>query len=213
VSAAIIISVISVVVVCASVAIAYIQYRENHKTKVDDDLHEVIRQIAHQANEPLQTQLTDHTLRFTQTGDRLNRIEDLIKTNSSDLRSATETMTKMGVKVDMYWSTLEALAMNSAKGLHQPDPRRARVDYLLEAFMEGTLTNGERLELKKFLVQIRNYEPGGPELSFPVYPGEHTLATILLSTIDVVDPAHMAAMGHAAHRSSAHRQVKGRNDE
>lgn len=205
-SAAIIISLVSVMLVCLSVAVAYVQYRENHRTKVDDDLHEVIKELTRQANEPLKSQLADHTLRITQDGERLNRIENL-------LRTIADGQAKMGVKVDMYWSTLEALAMNSAKGLHQPDPRRARVDALLEAFMEGTLTDSERLELKKFLVQIRNYEPGTPELSFPVYPGEHTLATILLSTIDAVDPARMAAMGHAAHRASAHRQVKGGNDE
>ena len=212
-SAAIIISLISVVLVCFSVTVAYIQYRENHRTKVDDDLHEVIKEIANLANEPLKAQLTDHTLRLTQEGDRLNRIEDLVTANSSDLRAAVETLTKMGVKVDMYWSTLESFAMNAAKGLHQPDPRRARVDYLLEAFMEGTLTDRERLDLKKILVQIRNYEPGGQELSFPVYPGEHTLATILLSTIDIVDPARMATLGHAVHRSVAHRQAKGEKSE
>lgn len=212
-SAAIIISVISVVVVCLSVAVAYIQYRENHKIKVDDDLHEVIREIATKAVEPLKDQIANHETRFGQDGDRLNRMEELMRANGADMRAVIETITKMGVKVDMYWSTLETLAMNSAKGLHQPDPRRARVDYLLEAFMEGTLTADERLELKKVLVQIRNYEPGGPELSFPVYPGEHTLATILLSTMDMVDPARMSAMGHAAHRSAAHRQAKGGNGE
>jgi hypothetical protein len=207
-SVAVIIALISVAAVCVSTLIAYVQWRENHSTKVSDDMHATIKEIAHTASEPLIAAVQDHTNRLTQTGDRLNRIEDLVKSNSADLRTAVETMTRMGVKVDMYWSTLEALAMNSAKGLHQPDPRRARIDYLLEAFMEGTLTDSERIELKKLLVQIRNYEPGGPELGFPVYPGEHTLATILFSTIDLVDPNHMAAMGHAAHRSVAHKKIQ-----
>lgn len=212
-SAAIIISIISVALVFFSVTVAYVQYRENHRGRVDDDLHDVIREIVHTANDPLKTQLNDHASRFTQQGDRINRIEDLLRTNSSDLRAAIDTMTRMGVKVDMYWSTLEALAMNAAKGLHQPDPRRARIDALLEAFMEGTLTGNERIELKKVLVHIRNFEPGDPELGFPVYPGEHTLAAILLSTMDIADPNRMATMGHALHRSASHKKERGNNSE
>lgn len=199
--AAIIIALISTVIVCCSVIIAYVQYRDNHRTKSDESLHDVISQIARQANEPLKDQLSDHTLRLTQTGDRLNRIEDLMKGISTDQQRVTETLNKMGVKVDMYWTTLESLAMNAAKGLHQPDPRRARVDHLLEAFTEGTLSAEERLELRKMLVKIRNYEPTGPALDFPVHPGEQTFAAILLSTMDVVDPMRMAALGHAMHRN------------
>jgi len=216
-SAAVIIALISVILVGISVTVAFIQYRENHRTKVDDTLHDVIREIANQANEPLKAILADHTLRLTQSGDRQNRIEDMVKTNSVDLRAAIDTMTRMGVKVDMYWSTLEALAMNSAKNLHQPDPRRARIDHLLEAFMEGTLTDSERIDLKKYLVAIRNYEPGVTVLEFPVYPGEQTAAAILLSTIDIVDPARMATYGHAVHRN--HKLIpegttdSGENDE
>ena len=201
---AIIISIISVVIVCASVVVAYIQYRDNHKNNEHHDLHDLIEEIAKevatQANEPLKDLIADHTTRLTQSGDRLNRVEDLIKNKSSDLRTAIDTMTKMGVKVDMYWTTLETLAINAAKNLHQPDPRRARVDHLLEAFMEGTLTAEERIDLKKILVQMRNYEPGKTTLDFPVIPGEPTMAAILLSTIDIVDPARMATYGHSAHR-------------
>jgi hypothetical protein len=201
-SAAIIISVISLILVALSVTVAYLQHRENHQTKVDAELNNAIKEIAQQVVEPVKLQMADHTFRITQDGDRLNRIENLLKTISDEL-------TKQGVKVDMYWSTLESLAMNAAKGLHQPDQRRERIDYLLEAFMENTLTADERMELKKSLVQIRNYEPGSsPPLPFPVYPGEHTLATILLSTIDIVDPARMASLGHAAHRSAAHQKMK-----
>jgi len=207
-SLVVIISIISTAIVCVSVIVAILQYRENHRTKVDSDLNKYIRDIAREIVEPVKDQVSSHEIRFSQDGDRLNRIEELLRVNSADLRAALETMTKMGVKVDMYWSSLESMAMNSAKGLHQPDPRRERIDALLEDFMEGTLTEPERIELKKLLVQIRNYEPGGPDLPFPVYPGEHTLAAILLSTMDLVDPEKMAAIGHAAHRSAAHRKVK-----
>jgi hypothetical protein len=187
-------------------AIAYVQWRENHADRAGSKMDVKIRNLVHEVVKPLEDRVGNNSIRLTQSGDRLNRIEDLLKIISTDQRSFADTMAQMGVKVDMYWHTLEALAMNSAKGLHQPDPRRARVDALLEAFMEGTLTPGERIELKKLLVKIRNYEPGAPPLEFPIYPGEQTYAVILLSTIDVVDPRKIAAMGHAAHRSVAHKE-------
>lgn len=187
-------------------SIAYIQWRENHSDRLGSKLDAKVKNLVHEVTQPLEERVGNNSARLTQSGDRLNRIEDLLKNISTDQRSFADTMAQMGVKVDMYWHTLEALAMNSAKGLHQPDPRRARVDALLEAFMEGTLTPEERIELKKLLVNIRNYEPGAPPLAFPIYPGEQTYAVILLSTMDVVDPRKMAAMGHAAHRSVAHKE-------
>jgi hypothetical protein len=187
-------------------AIAYIQWRENHADRVGSRMDVKIRNLVHEVVKPLEERVGNNSMRLTQSGDRLNRIEDLLRLISTDQRSFADTMAQMGVKVDMYWHTLEALAMNSAKGLHQPDPRRARVDALLEAFMEGTLTPVERIELKKLLVKIRNYEPGAPPLEFPIYPGEQTYAVILLSTMDIVDPRKIAAMGHAAHRSVAHKE-------
>jgi hypothetical protein len=201
-------AVILAVATIIGLVVAYIQWRENHSDRISGKLSHTIKTVVQQENESLKTAIVDHAPRLTQTGDRLNRIEDLLKSISADQRGLTEAQTKMGVKVDMYWTTLEALAMNSAKGLHQPDSRRRHIDSLLESFMEGVLTDSERIELKKILVQIRNYEPGGPELGFPVYPGEHTLAAILLSTMDVVSPAKMAVLGHAAHRSVAHKQKR-----
>lgn len=187
-------------------SIAYVQWRENHSDRTGNRFEKRVKEIFTEEHKPNDHTLADHTLRLTQQGDRLNRIEELLKNIASDQRSAADTMAQMGVKVDMYWHTLEALAMNSAKGLHQPDPRRARIDTLLEAFMEGTLTPEERIELKKILVTIRNYEPGTIALGFPIHPGEQTYAAILLSTMDIVDPKKMAAMGHAAHRSVAHKE-------
>ena len=192
-----------VLALCAviSTLVAWHQYRVNHSDHIDTKLHDTMRQVADDANKPIATSINDHTMRLTQYGDRLNRIEELLKDNSTDVKALTEALSKMGVKVDMYWNTLETMAMHAAKGLHQPDPERARLDHLLEAFIEGTLTPEERNELKKMLVLIRNYEPGGPPLDFPVQQGEQTFAVILLSTMDMVDPLRMAAMGHTLHRS------------
>jgi hypothetical protein len=164
-------------------------------------LHETIKQIVHEAIDPLKETINNSAMQGRQQDDRMDRMENTVKNNSADLRAVSEKLSQMGVKVDMYWNSLEQLAMNAAKGLHQPDPARAHVDHLLEAFMEGTLTGEEKTELKKILVKIRNYEENGPDLEFPVQPGEQTFAAILLSTMDLVDPRRMAAMGHSVHRS------------
>lgn len=186
--------------------IAYVQWRENHSDRKGSKLNLTVKAIVEDQLRPVNKTISDNTARLTQGSERIGRVEDALKEMASTQRQTADSVSQMSVKVDMYWHTLEALAMNSAKGLHQPDPRRSRVDHLLEAFMEGTLTAEERIELKKILVKIRNYEPSSPPLEFPIQPGEQTYAAILLSTMDLVDPLKMAAMGHAAHRSVAHKE-------
>lgn len=212
---AIIVSIVLAVIALFSLWVAFHQYRVaqrqyklNRSQHVDTELHEAIKQVVKEVVEPLKESINSNNAQWSQHGDRLNRVETAVTANSADLRVVTDTLSKMGVKVDMYWNSLEQLAMNAAKGLHQPDPARARVDHLLEAFMEGTLTGDENTELKKLLVKIRNYEASGPPLEFPVHPGEQTFAAILLSTMDLVDPTRMAAMGHTTHRSVREKETK-----
>lgn len=212
---AVIIAIVSVTFVALSVLLMYAQWRENHSDRAEKKSGSRIREIVRTETDPIRTSVTDHTLRLTQFGDRMNRMEDLLKEIGLGQRKLADAQVEMGVKVNMYWTSLEQLAMNSAKSLHQPDPLRARIDHLLEAFMEGTLTTSERIELKKTLVQIRNFEPRtDPQenynravraLGFPVLPGEQAHAIILLSTMDLVDPQRMASMGHAAHRANSER--------
>jgi hypothetical protein len=206
---AIIVSIVLAVVAAFSLWVAFHQYRLNRSQHLDTALKETIKQVVKEANEPLKEAINTSTTQWNQHGDRLNRVESVIKDNSDDLRVMSEKLSQMGVKVDTYWNSLEQLAMNAAKGLHQPDPARAHIDHLLEAFMEGTLTADEKTELKKLLVKIRNYEPSGPPLEFPVHPGEQTFAAILLSTMDLVDPKRISAMGHTAHRSAREKGAKG----
>lgn len=191
----------SLVIPAILACVAYVQWRENHADRGSAKRNAAIRAVVAEENKALIATVTDHTTRFGQMVDHLGRIENLVKDVSTSQRESSDKISKMEVKVDMYWTSLEQLAMNSAKNLHQPDPRRAHIDHLLEAFMEGTLTPEERIELKKILVQIRNVEPNSPPLPFPVYPGEQTAAAILLSTMDIVDPTRMAALGHATHRN------------
>lgn len=201
----ILIAVVGLVATISLAILAYVQWRENHSDRAGSKLEVKVKEIVLEENQKQDLVLADHTNRLGQADSRFSRIEELLRDISAQQRTMGESQTRMGVKVDMYWTSLEQMAMNSAKNLHQPDPRRQHVDRLLEAFMEGTLTPEERIELRKVLVTIRNYEPGsGVPLEFPVYPGEQTAAAILLSTMDVVDPRIMASLGHSAHRSDVH---------
>lgn len=199
---------ISLCIASVSLYIAWHQHRLNNSDRISASLRATILAVVNEALQPVKDLLNSHTARLTQHSERALRTEDVVKENSKYIRDLSDKLTQQGVKVDMYWTTLEQLAMNAAKGLHQPDPRRARVDHLLEAFIEGTLTPEERTELKKVLVQIRNYEDGITRLEFPVQQGEQTFAAILLSTMDVVDPRRMQTMGHHVHRSARDKENK-----
>lgn len=88
-------------------------------------------------------------------------------------------------KVEPMWDNWRQLAIDVAKILHQPDPRRAHIDALLESLMADTLSAGEEAELRDYLVKIRNWEPG-QDVGFPVHQGEQTAAAILLTAMSHV---------------------------
>lgn len=192
----------------AGLLVAWHQDRMNHTVHQDEKFDRIIKRVVGESTDPLRDSLSHHSAQLVQQGERINRLEDMMKDNSTELKSLHDKLSQMSVKVDMYWASLEQLAMNAAKGLHQPHPERQRLDHLLEQFIEGTLTDTERTELKKILVQIRNYEPTSPPLEFPVLQGEQTFAAILLSTMDLVNPQHLASMGHSLHRSVRHKENK-----
>lgn len=186
---------IAVGTICA-VLISVATVRHTNRKETVQDQEKRIRELARAEDETLKDRLHDHSIRLTQSDGRDERMETILKELSVNYHTLADTLTQMQVKVDFYW---EQVAMNAAKQLHQPDPRRAHIDSLLESFMEGTLSNSERLELKKILIQMRNWEPG-KTLDFPVHAGEPTAAAILLGTMDLVDPKRMAASGHSMHR-------------
>lgn len=207
-------AVVATLVAVGSLVFQWVQHRwarsdrrgDSFTRQVKAIVEAVIKDLTDKVITPLAEKVQDHTNRFTQSAERLGRIEVSQKEIAADVREVRDTLIEQGVKVNSFWTqftaTMTEVAVNQAKILHQPDPRRAHIDHLLEAFMEGTLTADERLDLRKFLVQIRNYDPGGPStLEFPVYPGEQTAAAILLSTMDLVDPGKVTAIGHASHRS------------
>lgn len=101
------------------------------------------------------------------------------------LEPLKDQISTLSTKVDPLWKALEAMAVAQVQVLHQPDPRRAEIDGLLEelhAELEGgpLMDTGRYVRLRSYLTQIKSWEPG-VLLDFPVLPGEPTSAGILLS--------------------------------
>lgn len=93
--------------------------------------------------------------------------------------------TELSTKVEPLWLALVQGAIHNAEVLHHPDPERAELDALLDHFKENILTRDEELQLRRFLVKIKNWE-SGQDLGFPVYESEPSAAANLLSMLDLV---------------------------
>ena len=88
--------------------IAWHQYRLNHRDHVDSKLRGTIKQVAAEANKPLEVNQAAMATELARTGDRLNRIEDLQLESNKTMKTLVETLAKMSVKVDLYWTTFAA---------------------------------------------------------------------------------------------------------
>ena len=168
-----------------------------------------IKELARVEQEPLKDRLAINGGRIDQIQGSVNRIENTLTSVDHNVHDTRERLASVEALQRQH---IEQLTMSLMKQLHQPDPRRARVDHLLEEYMEGTITDSEVIELKKYLVKMRNFEPTENQvedsarvLGFPVFPGEQTNAAILLGTMDLVNPARLASYGYAEHRTESSR--------
>lgn len=106
-------------------------------------------------------------------------IHDAVREAISPLNTR---LTVIETKMDVFW---RSVAVDAAKILHHPEPERAHIDALLDAFLDARMTQAEAEELRGYLQTIRDWEQGRPS-DFPIYPGEQVAATILLHTMDHV---------------------------
>jgi hypothetical protein len=185
----------------AAAILAYVAIRKGSRSETKVSGETRMRELARAEQEPLRDHLVMTDQRVAQISVTTSRIETTLDKVDSTVDQVRERVA--GVEATQI-RLIEQINMNLAKLLHQPDPRRGHVDHLLENYMEGTLTDDERTELKKYLIMIRNYEPDKTTLPFPVYPGEQTAAAILLGTMDLVAPDGMARYGHSSHRTVMH---------
>jgi hypothetical protein len=161
--------------------VAFMAWRESHSDRGRNQRQEQIDQSL----APMQTQLS---LLVQKVSDAETRGHELMAAMvSSSIQPLREDIRELKTQVAVFW---KSVAIDAAKILHQPDPKRHMIDALLEAFMEDTLTSDEEVQLRKYLVTIRNWEPG-QDVGFPIHPGEQTAAAILLSTMNhAMSPHH-----------------------
>jgi hypothetical protein len=156
--------------------VAYLSWRMSHKAQNKNATEELVKHALHPFKQELallqQNSDARERLTATETESTMVRALQPIREDIAVLKSQMTTFQDM-------W---KQLAFEMAKVLHQPDPLRAHIDRLLEGLMEDTLSDEEVLELKKYLVEIRNWEPG-TDLGYPVRDGEQTAAAILLKTM------------------------------
>lgn len=106
---------------------------------------------------------------------------------SEALEPMRDQLSILNTKVEPLWTALINMGINQTNVLHQPDPRRAEVDGLLEE-LQDELVNGHLMsqpdytKLREFLNKIKSWEPGN-DIGFPVLPAEPTSAAILLSVM------------------------------
>lgn len=143
--------------------------------------------MIHADNEPLTNRMLKIESELRSLTDGVHGLRTSVDQNTGRHQLLSDRIIALETKVDVFWKNV---ALDVARVLHSPNPARAHVDELLEAFMEGRISHTERDELKDLLVYIRDYHPGDPS-DFPVYPGDQVAAAILLQTIDLVGgPVH-----------------------
>lgn len=169
-------NIILAVVAVVSCVVAYLGWSESHSDRSSSKRQSQIEASMH----PMDTRVSALELNFKNVESTIEAA--IIRSQAPFLERFTSLETKMEWVWDQQKQLARQLAMDAARILHQPDPRRSMIDSLLEAFMDGTLSSEEERELRKYLIIIRNWEPG-QDVGFPVHPGEQTAAAILLRTM------------------------------
>ena len=173
-------AIVSALAAILAALVTWLAYRDSHQRNVRQHNIEEIKAIV---REEIKTFVDKQQAQGV-------RMDGVIAQQHESAENLHELADKMGrvldrqaimeTKIEVFW---RSVAMDAAKIIHSPDPRRAHIDELLDAFMGGSLTGVQASELREILVFLRDWEPGKPS-DFPVYQGEQVAAAILLRTMD-----------------------------
>lgn len=176
-----------IIVACTFVAllVSIITWFENHGDRGQRKAVELAKDAAEHAITPVTERLS---LLEARTGPEARERDRLITKGmiTEAIGPHSEVLARLDTKMTIMDDTWKSLAAEMVKILHQPDPARAVIDALLEGYMEGTLSSGDRLELRRHLVRIRNWEVG-QDSPYPIHPGEQVAAAILLRALEQED--------------------------
>lgn len=163
-----------------AVVVAVLAHRMNKNVQSSADREKAVTTAIGIELKPFETKLAEIGTVLSGITTSLTHQSGEIEKGSTRIGSLMDRTAVLETKVELWW---KAIANDAAKILHQPDPRRAHIDTLLEAFMSGRLTGDQETELRGYLRIIRDYEPG-QVTDFPVRDGEQMPASILLSTME-----------------------------
>lgn len=188
----ILIPLVALVTTIISVFITWATARYNSRKDKREDTETRIRELARDEDAPLKDLLYSHSTRLAQDGDTLSRLTTVLDKIDDSLDNAKERLARVEANQNQI---TESIVTQLMKMMQQPHPERQRLDYLFQAYMDNAITEDEYLELKKLLVEIRNWLPG-KSIGFPVQPWEPTAAALLLGTMDQTNPQSIASMQH-----------------
>ena len=162
--------------------VSYLAYRQTHTdlTGKRDDAR--IKSIVHAETEAIAARQLELSAQLENLVAQQAQLMQDIRTQNDRIGTMLDRLAVLETKTEVFW---RSVAMDAAKIIHSPDPRRKHIDELLDAFMNGKITPDQEAELRNVLEVMRDYEPGVTRLTFPVYPGEQIAAAILLRTLDV----------------------------
>jgi hypothetical protein len=150
-------------------------------TVQQDKSTSAVKGLVHTEIEPLLLHRTSVDGQIAALAGQLGQLSaDLAKMHDRQ-GTVLDRITVLETKIDVFWKNV---ALDVARVLHSPNPARAHIDELLEAFMDGHLEPAQRANLKTILTEIRDYHQGDPS-AFPIYPGDQVAAAILLQTMDL----------------------------
>lgn len=162
--------------------ISYFAYRERRADRISTGEADRVKSIVHAETESITARQLELSAQLENIVTRQAQLIQDIRSQNDRIGTMLDRLAVLETKTEVFW---RSVAMDAAKIIHSPDPRRKNIDELLDAFMNGRLTPEQEAELRNILEVMRDYEPGVTSLTFPVYPGEQIAAAILLRTLDV----------------------------
>lgn len=167
----------------------YIAYRSYQRGVTKDEVEE--SRIAEKArvDTAMDTRFHPFELRLNTLEITSNYATDKLDTSlSKALQPLIANLAELGSKMDILWEVKKQEALDAARMLHHPEEDRRMIDDLLDAFVDDTLTPEEEIQFRKYLVIIKNWNPGD-DVGFPVYPGEQLAAAGLLRFLTYIKPS------------------------
>ncbi len=167
-------------------------WRETYGTRVRNKRNTEIDSRVKEAVNPLQADLAGIHIKLDGLADhQADKVTNAVR---EALEPVRDQLAILNTKVEPLWTALINMGLNQVNVLHQPDPRRAHIDRLLEALQDelnghGRMPASDYLKLRDYLTQIKSWEPG-QDLGFPVLPAEPTSAAILLAIMGLSRVRH-----------------------